>query len=356
MRAPSARAIRTASALLAGVVILYAGQAFTRGTGPDTGPRRIPFKGHVEKDGEAVSGSAVPMKFTLSNGTQSWTYGPVNLNLISGDFTVLLGEPAQPGLPPGQTAIPDWVFSSASVTVAVEVDGVPLSGTQRIVPMPYAYWSAESDNLTVTQDITVHGDVLKPSADGQLAVSRDFAFRDTGTANLSLTTGAGSTTSANLLLNNITLQGTASFGSTTRQMLNLFGTSYGLGVQTSSLYARTDNDFNVYRGGTHVNTRGSPGTGGTALWRVDESRKVWMDLKYVTCGLDSVCPCPAGYLPLSGGITCDGDWVIKQSWPYFNADQTTGWTGSCRNPGGTVGRPDGFRVLCARMGDIDTTD
>jgi hypothetical protein len=61
-----------------------------------------------------------------------------------------------------------------------------------------------------------------------------------------------------------------SFGATTRQMLNLWGTQYGIGVQSSTVYFRCDNadpnnGFIWYRGGSHQNGYAQPGPGGTEL-------------------------------------------------------------------------------------------
>lgn len=61
------------------------------------------------------------------------------------------------------------------------------------------------------------------------------------------------------------------FGSTVRQMLNLWGTSYGVGVQSSTLYFRTDDTggFSWFRGGVHSNNANSPGTGGVEMMRLN---------------------------------------------------------------------------------------
>lgn len=67
------------------------------------------------------------------------------------------------------------------------------------------------------------------------------------------------------------ITGNLSFGASTRQMLNLFDTSYGIGVQDYTLYHRTDPNggFAWYAGGTHSNTRNDPGAGGTRLMTLD---------------------------------------------------------------------------------------
>jgi len=66
-----------------------------------------------------------------------------------------------------------------------------------------------------------------------------------------------------------------SFGVTTRQMLNLWGSSYGIGVQANSLYFRSNdgsiNDgFIWYKGGVHNDNYANPG-GGLELMHLVES-------------------------------------------------------------------------------------
>ncbi len=64
--------------------------------------------------------------------------------------------------------------------------------------------------------------------------------------------------------------GALNFGSTTRQMLNLWNSSYGIGVQPNTLYLRTDNNFAWYRGGAHAENTYDSG-GGTTMMRLDGS-------------------------------------------------------------------------------------
>lgn len=59
--------------------------------------------------------------------------------------------------------------------------------------------------------------------------------------------------------------GTLSFGSATRQMLNLFGTSFGSGVQLNTHYFRSGTGFAWFQGGTHDNNENNAGTGGNVL-------------------------------------------------------------------------------------------
>jgi hypothetical protein len=64
-----------------------------------------------------------------------------------------------------------------------------------------------------------------------------------------------------------------SFGAATRQMINLWGTQYGLGVQTSTHYFRADTgaSFAWYEGGVHSDSSQDPGPGGTTLMTLGPS-------------------------------------------------------------------------------------
>jgi hypothetical protein len=59
------------------------------------------------------------------------------------------------------------------------------------------------------------------------------------------------------------------FGSTTRQMINLWNLSYGIGVQNNTLYQRSDGGFAWFQKGVHDNNGNNPGAGGTNLMWLD---------------------------------------------------------------------------------------
>ena len=69
----------------------------------------------------------------------------------------------------------------------------------------------------------------------------------------------------------VEIGGTAFFGASTRQMILLYNNTYAIGVQPSTHYFRTNNGFAWYKGGTHVNTAFSPGTGGVRLMKLDSA-------------------------------------------------------------------------------------
>jgi len=57
-------------------------------------------------------------------------------------------------------------------------------------------------------------------------------------------------------------------GTQTRQMLNLWGTKYGIGVQTLTTYFRSDCSFSWFQGGVHSDLQNNSG-GGTEMMRLD---------------------------------------------------------------------------------------
>jgi len=59
--------------------------------------------------------------------------------------------------------------------------------------------------------------------------------------------------------------GDLDFGTTTRQMLNLYSSTYGIGVQSSDEYFRTAGQFYWFQGGTNNNANGNAGGGSTLM-------------------------------------------------------------------------------------------
>ncbi|MFY7883421.1 MAG: hypothetical protein ACOVOV_01110 [Dolichospermum sp.] len=67
------------------------------------------------------------------------------------------------------------------------------------------------------------------------------------------------------------LTGSLSFGSSMRQMLNLYGTVHAIGVQNNTKYFRTSGNFAWYKGGSHNDAAFNAGTNGTSLMTLDVS-------------------------------------------------------------------------------------
>jgi hypothetical protein len=56
------------------------------------------------------------------------------------------------------------------------------------------------------------------------------------------------------------------FGAQTRQMINLYGAGFGIGVQASTLYYRSDLQFVWYQGGVHADGTGDGGGGARLMY------------------------------------------------------------------------------------------
>lgn len=108
------------------------------------------------------------------------------------------------------------------------------------------------------------GDLIK-SADWNEAIQELLDLRS---QKLNHTNGSGT----NLTINGpLAIGGNMSFGSQVRQMLHLWGTEYGFGVQAATLYSRSFSDFAWHRGGVHHDGQGNPGAGGTKLMTLNSA-------------------------------------------------------------------------------------
>jgi hypothetical protein len=67
---------------------------------------------------------------------------------------------------------------------------------------------------------------------------------------------------------NVNITGTVSFGNEVAQMLNLYSTTYAIGVQDSDEFFRTGNSFFWYNGGAYAGDFGDAGSGGTKLMQL----------------------------------------------------------------------------------------
>ncbi|MEG4292387.1 tail fiber domain-containing protein [Microcoleus sp. C2C3] len=84
---------------------------------------------------------------------------------------------------------------------------------------------------------------------------------------------------------NAIFSGNVNFGSTTRQMINLYEQTYGIGVQSSTMYFRTASQFALYKGGSHNNDLAEP-SGGTLQLMLDSSGNVGIGTKTPSAKLD----------------------------------------------------------------------
>jgi hypothetical protein len=144
-----------------------------------------------------------------------------------------------------------------------------LSPRQRLTPVPYAVYAMRAGDLQTGASPTFTGTVtFNPSSGPPFTVGNSTKVANLnadlldGFDSTAFVLKAGDTLSGNLTIAN---PATLNFGSSVRQMINLWGSTYGLGVQAASLYFRSDDGFAWFRDGIHAVGTYDPGAGGTTL-------------------------------------------------------------------------------------------
>jgi len=251
---------------------------------PAVAPGQTPFtyQGKLENNGTPFTGT-VHLRlglYTAVSGLSPLKQEVMaNVSVADGIFTVM------------PTTFTAAEFPGAARWIQIEVSNnggttyTPLTPRQQVTHTPYAIRASLADSAT-----TVSGSVPASQLSGFINPVSMGAGTINQTLNFSPASGSpftvgGSTKVTNLnsdlidgldsaaflqksggtMTGNLGLQNPATlgFGSTTRQMLNLFNADYGIGVQTNTLYQRSNGRFAWYTGGSHSDTEGSQGSGGT---------------------------------------------------------------------------------------------
>ncbi|WP_437604664.1 tail fiber domain-containing protein [Sorangium sp. So ce834] len=110
--------------------------------------------------------------------------------------------------------------------------------------------------------LRVAGNVLVDGADGAAMLVLKDGNMGIGTADPA---GNKLRVAGNILVDGADGKARMSFGSTTRQMLNLWAERFGIGIQNGTMYFRTDNHFAFHKGGVHADGALDPGAGGAAM-------------------------------------------------------------------------------------------
>ena len=110
--------------------------------------------------------------------------------------------------------------------------------------------------LTIQSDGTV--DARKFAGDGSdLKVGAGLSVKDALDQKAALNGSSGQDFQAK----DLTVSNALSFGSSVRQMINLWNKNYGIGIQDMTQYFRTDKNFAWYKGGSHNNGELNAGGG-----------------------------------------------------------------------------------------------
>ncbi len=235
-----------------GIIFAMALTTMANDTELDTDPRVFPYKGYLEFDGVAFGGN-VDLQFTVTDdGDCSFVEEHDNVAVYSGRFGVNLGAVTGD--------VPSCVFDSQRVFIQVGVrdaDSVEtytaLSGSQRIYPVPFAYWAAEGSDLKIDgnanigSNLTVSGTTL---LSGQLDVDGNAYFdaqvRARDTTNIGSSNSGGGFLVGNVNGNNVRFDGDEiqrfSNGNPASITLNRHGGNINVG---SSLYDVNDDTLNV---------------------------------------------------------------------------------------------------------------
>ncbi len=199
---------------------------------------------------------------------QIWSSGGILLNATGaangtysgGDFIVESGG--------------DVGIGTISPDAKLDVEG----GTVR-----FSDYGAGTNSGTATRLLAVDADgdvietplVTNTDAQNLGLVGTNLSITGGNTVNLSgLADNLGNhtaTTDLNMSTHDIDFTtGEANFGTNVRQMVNLYSTSYGIGVQSNTQYYRTGNHFAWYRGGSHNGSALNNG-GGTTMMVLNDS-------------------------------------------------------------------------------------
>ena len=228
----------------------------------------------------ATNGTAALLLFRTSGGKGGDTTGTTGqkggtgagLSLVAGDggdapAGSKRGDGGSIYLQPGSRGGGGGVFGSGG-KVLLDPLGIGKVGIGTATPV-YKLHVVGGDNIAVFGSSTNNTAV--------------YGYSDSGTGVIGLSTNgyAGIFAGKSRFSGNVEIEGSVkvtgdeSFGSDTRQMLNLFNTTYGIGVQSGTQYFRTGGGFAWFKGGSHSDTANSPGTGGTRLMRLDSSGNLY---------------------------------------------------------------------------------
>lgn len=116
--------------------------------------------------------------------------------------------------------------------------------------------------------------------------------------------------------------GELNFGTATRQMINLWGVQYGLGIQSSTLYQRSGGNFAWYLSGAHSDGLLNPGTGGTLQMVLTSAGRLGI-------GTDA----PAQTLDVNGNLALSGENALQGGSEWLRINQNGDFASGVYTPG-----------------------
>lgn len=120
----------------------------------------------------------------------------------------------------------------------------------------------------------------------------------------------------------LAIDGNLSFGNNTRQMLNLWGTQYGIGIQSSTQYYRTAKNFAWYKGGAHNGSELNAG-GGTTLMSLNDNGDLDVNGEIIANGTITVDKAGGDLLKMAYGSGDYGGFGFNANGPYFRTPENS---------------------------------
>ena len=293
---------------------------------PSTAPTPTPGDIVLPYDG------SVPYQEFAEDDTTAHWYVLLGQVLWHPHFQVLLQPP---------TAATSGRQYCGAVAAAIEAPNAQLVIQDRMTPSPlpdptYSGVAVEvQGTLTVDRLLTALDDVLThehhrlifgqsdgTDGDTPLWIRRytnspgadlHIHIGDTADSSKRLTVGFGKVDDPQQIVfdvrsdNNVEIPtGFLNFGTTTRQMLNLWSTAYGIGIQADTEYFRTDGIFCWFRQGQPSDTKADPGSGGTLAMKLDESNSLTVAGNAIVNGSVGIgTATPVSKLQIGGDITLE---------------------------------------------------
>jgi hypothetical protein len=213
----------------------------------------------------------LPLSTALAQGTTFTFQGRLNESgspaNSTNDFTFTLFTSSSGFAVVGTTStVNDLAVSNGSFSVTLDFGGSAFTGPDRWLEIGVRPGASSGPYTTLTPRQKLTPSPYAIFAGGANATGIAGTLSDAQVpANIPRLNGTPTFTGDVTIANPYDLN----FGSTTRQMLNLWNANYGIGVQNNTLYQRSDGGFAWFRLGTHTNNVNHPGTGGTNLMWLD---------------------------------------------------------------------------------------
>jgi|GEM_PF-4113719 len=225
--------------------------------GSTTASANLAVNGNLSVTGIITGNGNVTIGSTAANSTLS----------VNGDLSVTGTITGNPNVKVGSTAVNGDLSVTGTITgnPNVKVGSTAVNGDLSVT----GKITNNNGNVTIgstaaNNNLSVNGDLSVKNGNGTIISTANSILSVNG--DLSVT---GNGNFQNLKING----GSFSFGSRFGQLINLYGTSYGIGVQRNTQYFRTASDtgtltgkFAWYAGGSHSDNE-CPGTG----WNVADN-------------------------------------------------------------------------------------